>query len=331
MLAISIILVKDRSTAEAGLEVCSRVHTSRWVVYMEVETYQAGAFILSAHHSPMLNSLQLQSLAHTLPGIKVPEMVYGSAHVQITHLEAGFAFDFNALDALRYCGYEARQSNLHREGELRAEHIAYIPECVQVSMADQWKGRKLPKDSIFREEGKGDMAAIEVASIYQSDWTYCTPYRGLIRGLADAAGFSPLPAHVRLTVTEESIPLEHLGPDNPVLWGAAVSFFEDELDDSGQSKCYIRVRAMADCWYALLRSYVRVDNVLIRILDTRIYHEYGKSEVQREFRVQESTFEELRTAGFVRTPQWANDQRQDDLVCKYLVTRSTYKDKVSYS
>lgn len=298
---------------------------------MEGETYRAGAFTLSAHSSPMLNTQHLQSLSHTLPGVKVPEMVYGSAHVQITNIDSGFCLEFNALDALRYCGYEARRSCLYREGELRGEHIAYVPAEVQVAMADQWKGRKLPKDSIFREEGKGEMAAIEVSAIYQSDWTYSTPYRGLIKGLPNATGFDPLPAHVRLEVTEEGIPLERLGPENPVLWGAAVTFFEDELDDSGQSKCYIRLRAMADCWYVLLRSYIRVDNVLIRILDTRIYHEYGKKEVQREFRVQESSFEELRIAGFVRSPQWANDQRQDDLVCKYLTPLAIYKDKLSFS
>ena len=298
---------------------------------METETYRAGDFTITAHSSPLFNTHQLESLSQSLPGLKIPEMVYGNATVHITHFDSCFTLNFNAVDALRYCGYSTRQSCLYTDGELRPEHIVYVPPEVQVAMAEKWKGRTLPKNSIFREEGKEEMVAIGVASLYQSDWTYSTPYRGLITGLPSPTGFHPLPLHVRLSVTEEAIPLERLGPDNPTLWGTAVSFFEDELDDSGQSKCYLRVRAMADCWYALLRSYVRVDNVLIRILDTRIYHEYGKNEVQREFRVLESSFEELRNAGFVRSPQWANDQRQDDVVFRYLTTQAIYKDKITFS
>lgn len=298
---------------------------------MEGETYRAGQFVISARSSALFTSSQLQTLSEALPCVKVPEMVHGSANVRITNFDSCFCFDFNALDALRYCGYEFRHTNLYHEGELRPEHIACIPAEVQVAMAEKWKGRTLPRDSIFREEGKEEMAAIEVASMYQSDWTYSTPYRGLVRGLPGPTGFYPLPFHVKLAVTETSIPQDLLGPANPVLWSTSVSFFEDQLDDSGHSKCYIRLRAMSDCWYVLLRSYIRVDGVLIRLLDTRLYHEYGKSEVLREFRVLESSFEELRTAGFVRSPLWENDQRQDDLVARYLSTRAIYKDKLTFS
>lgn len=48
--------------------------------------------------------------------------------------------------------------------------------------------------------------------------------------------------------------------------------FEDELGDNGLTTCEFRFRVMGDCFFGLLRSYLRVDDVLIRILDTRIYH-----------------------------------------------------------
>ena len=42
---------------------------------------------------------------------------------------------------------------------------------------------------------------------------------------------------------------------------------------------------MDDCYFGLLRNYIRVDNVLVRILDTRIYHEFKDNFIIREFSV----------------------------------------------
>ena len=60
-----------------------------------------------------------------------------------------------------------------------------------------------------------------------------------------------------------------LGPDNPIVHYGEVVLYEDELGDKGYSKVNVRFRVMNDCWFILLRSYTRVDHVLVRILDTR--------------------------------------------------------------
>jgi type 2A phosphatase activator TIP41 len=67
---------------------------------------------------------------------------------------------------------------------------------------------------------------------------------------------------------EIKIPLEYLGPDNPVIRFDEVVLFEDELSDRGNSKINVRFRVMKDCWFVLLRSYLRLDHVAVRILDT---------------------------------------------------------------
>ena len=54
---------------------------------------------------------------------------------------------------------------------------------------------------------------------------------------------------------------------------------------------------MQDCFFVLLRSYVRIDHVCVRILDTRIYHEFGTDILIRDFCHLESSYEELETAG----------------------------------
>lgn len=51
---------------------------------------------------------------------------------------------------------------------------------------------------------------------------------------------------------------------------------------------------MKDCFFVLLRSYTRVDHVLVRILDTRVYcgdmEDSGKVELIRDFTFKESTY-----------------------------------------
>jgi len=62
-----------------------------------------------------------------------------------------------------------------------------------------------------------------------------------------------------------------LGPDDPILTYGEITLFEDELGDKGYSKVNVRFRAMQDCFFVLLRSYTRVDHVMVRIMDTRVY------------------------------------------------------------
>lgn len=63
-----------------------------------------------------------------------------------------------------------------------------------------------------------------------------------------------------------------LGVENVIKHYGEVLLYEDELGDKGFSKVNVRFRVMEDCYLILLRSYVRVDHVLVRIFDTRIFH-----------------------------------------------------------
>lgn len=46
--------------------------------------------------------------------------------------------------------------------------------------------------------------------------------------------------------------------------------------------CEFRFRVMADCFFGLIRNYLRVDDVLIRILDTRIYYQFDWGYILRD-------------------------------------------------
>lgn len=53
-----------------------------------------------------------------------------------------------------------------------------------------------------------------------------------------------------------------------------VHLWEDELGDNGDTTSEFRFRVMGDCFFGLLRHYLRLDDVMIRIYDTRIYHDF---------------------------------------------------------
>ena len=99
-----------------------------------------------------------------------------------------------------------------------------------------------------------------------------------------------------------------LGPDNPIVHYGEVVLYEDELGDKGYSKVNVRFRVMNDCWFILLRSYTRVDHVLVRILDTRIFARLSTAsssdtlpqsiEIIRDFTHRESSYTQLKHKGF---------------------------------
>jgi hypothetical protein len=62
-----------------------------------------------------------------------------------------------------------------------------------------------------------------------------------------------------------------LGPENPIEFYFQGSLYEDELDDNGLIIYDYKFRSMKNSWFGLIRMYARIDDVVILIIDTRIY------------------------------------------------------------
>eukprot|EP00922_Rhytidocystis_sp_ex-Travisia-forbesii_P034687 GHVS01051521.1.p2 GENE.GHVS01051521.1~~GHVS01051521.1.p2 ORF type:complete len:187 (+),score=30.70 GHVS01051521.1:479-1039(+) len=91
------------------------------------------------------------------------------------------------------------------------------------------------------------------------------------------------------------LPMEKLSSRaESILWYQQLDLFEDDLSDCGISRVSVRVRVMPEFWFVLLRHEVRVDSVLIRKMDTRLYHEFGADHVLREFTWAEAPFDTLK-------------------------------------
>ncbi len=85
---------------------------------------------------------------------------------------------------------------------------------------------------------------------------------------------------------------------------------------------------MENCFFGLLRNYLRVDNVICRIIDTRIFHKYGEDYILREHTVKEGTYEQINNKGFEFTSEFYLSHKQSDLISNYLDITFNIKDKI---
>ena len=155
-----------------------------------------------------------------------------------------------------------------------------MPTPIEVKGSHLWKEKDMTKIQ--------DLKTLEKTF----NWSFSTPYKGTVNKFSQVS-HSIHTDEVQLDtilkpeelktkdpnlhtivldhLSDVPIPLEMLGQDNPILYYGEVVLFEDELGDKGFSKVNIRFRVMNDCFFVLMRSYTRVDHVLVRILDTRIF------------------------------------------------------------
>ena len=175
----------------------------------------------------------------------MPEMFYGHNFLKVSCEQ--ISISFTPFEALSDCVEEIRSQHL------ASGQIDFIPQQIGVEGTEEWSH----KDTTNIK----DYVAIE----RKMDWTFSTPYKGTFSKGDIQPG--------------NGIPLEMLSPENPVLFYSEVLLYEDELADRGSSKSYVRFRIMDDCWFVLLRSYIRLDMVAVRVLDTRLFHKFGERNV----------------------------------------------------
>lgn len=121
------------------------------------------------------------------------------------------------------------------------------------------------------------------------DWSYSTDYKGTV------GGASPTP----FTPDTEPIPIELLKRPDPILHFEEVVLYESELDDNGISLYSIKLRVMPERMLILARNFMRLDNVLVRIRDTRVYIDFKSKKVTREYTATEEKFDAVKEASIL--------------------------------
>jgi type 2A phosphatase activator TIP41 len=114
------------------------------------------------------------------------------------------------------------------------------------------------------------------------DWSYSTDYKG------------STPETPAFQSSESPIPLELLRRPDPIKFFDEVMLYEDELADNGIAMLSCKIRVMPARLLLLVRFFMRLDDVVVRIRDTRVYVEFDTNEVIREYTAREAPYEDIR-------------------------------------
>ena len=115
------------------------------------------------------------------------------------------------------------------------------------------------------------------------DWSYSTDYKGTVYGKGPAFEGSNI-----------QIPLELLKRPDPILFYDEVDLYEDEMADNGITILSCKIRVMPARLLLLCRFFMRLDGVLVRLRDTRVFVEFLTGEVIREYVSREEDYETVR-------------------------------------
>ncbi|KAI8869052.1 TIP41-domain-containing protein [Ramicandelaber brevisporus] len=208
-------------------------------------------------HGPISGADDLDQLSNEL-GLPLPEMVFGSSSLSLHHVPSSFRYEFNTKDALK----RVDAVNPPTFGPPDAASSSVTIDRIEVASAKAWS-----KDRSSLTESIKDV-------IKPYDWTYSTDYLGTVPSSA---------ANHRFTATAvDRIDYVRLQTQEDILMYDEIVLFEDELADNGTSMLSAKIRVMASGFFVLLRFFLRVDGVMFRVQDTRIYHAFGSNIVLRE-------------------------------------------------
>lgn len=232
---------------------------------LATRTHTQPPFTISTRKLPILKAGPIDALAARV-GIPIPEMIFGDNLVTVAHPSSGWSISFSAERAL---------DTVDKTGEGGMLSVAY---------AREW--------SSSREKTSAGIKEV----VRPFDWSYSASYMGdEVRAATAAAG----PGTGKGLEKDDGpgIPLELLKRRDPILFADEVVLYESELDDNGISVMSVKVRVMEQRMLLLCRLFMRLDGVVVRVRDTRVYVDFDKQVVIREYTAREDVFENVKRVG----------------------------------
>ncbi|SCU96598.1 LAFA_0G07118g1_1 [Lachancea sp. 'fantastica'] len=229
-------------------------------------------WVITTRKKPILNSQELEQWEQILGPLALPEMIFGNSFVRIENAKHNWSIEFNALDALKAVKIE--------------------DSGIRVSYAHKWIDSKKKQ----QKNSELDDRSLQIGQHY--DWTYTTCYKGTVNAQNTQ--------HVPTSNDAEVLPLDKLARPDPILFYDEMILFEDELADNGISVVSVKVRVMSERALILSRFFLRVDGVLFRVYDTRVYVEFDENKVVREYKEHEGDYKAVlnrHKAGQSRDPK----------------------------
>ncbi|KAK8954200.1 hypothetical protein KSP39_PZI002404 [Platanthera zijinensis] len=264
---------------------------------------------------PILGSLATREWEEKLGTSHLPEMIFGESSLNLLHMESGIRIHFNAFDALK--GWKQEP----------------LPP-VEVIAAAKWKFRSKPIQQIILDYDYTfttpycGSEAIEVKH---------EKFNATIKLLHSDNGHEYVDSSLNWEDCHQRINLAALSSNEPILFYDEIILYEDELADNGISLLTVKVRVMPSSWFLLLRFWLtallpqaptlrpsasnssyfmacsalhplllpppplqlRVDGVLMRLRDTRIYCSFSGDNGSQPALLRESCWREATIQSFI--------------------------------
>ena len=163
--------------------------------------------------------------------------------------------------------------------------------------AKLWEQRAAEKKQLKNAPSSADPAIIRLANseddtdsaaeanpIFHYDWTYSSPF------VVKSEGGE------WIELDESGMRMELLKDQSvPILFFDEIILYEDDLHDNGVAQYSVKLRVMPTCAYILARLFVRVDNVIIRLRETRILIDFFgiKPQIFRDITWKECHWDDL--------------------------------------
>lgn len=268
---------------------------------------------IETNQAPILSAPEIDAATARL-GLPMPEMIFGNNYALLRHVPSGFELRFDTLAALDLVDKTGERDGL-----------------LQVSYSKAWqKSRESTAASNPDEVIQGIVKPF--------DWTYTTAYKGepshtLIPAptLSDVDNNSSnnISANPEIEAAKGfEIPVDRLRRPDPILFYKELSLYEDELGDNGIVSYTIKLRVMPERLLLLARFFLRVDNVLFRIRDTRIFVEFADGLVLREYQEREDDYKNVHR----KIPRVSKDfgqfLRDENWVCSKIRPRKIERERI---
>ncbi|KAI3337265.1 type 2A phosphatase activator TIP41 [Xylariaceae sp. AK1471] len=254
-------------------------------------THRQGAFVIASRKMAILKADPIKAL-ETDVQIPVPEMIFGHNLASITHVPTGWHIEFNArdaLDAVDKTGNNMLQVAYAREWSASREQTsAGIREVVRPfdwSYSTTYKGTVVSPGRTSSSRNGHATAGTRTDGATTRDQDETTTAAVADESSSRILGFNP---------TNEPIPFKLLERHDPILFSDNVMLYESELDDNGISVLSVKFRVHEQRMLLLCRLYMRLDNVVCRIRDTRVYVDFASEVVTRQYTAKEAKINDVK-------------------------------------
>lgn len=224
---------------------------------------------------------QSRSIPRPRRKICIPQVVYPTAHVAIEGA-SGVWMSWDAVDALQDWAQAHHEIAIHSRVAHQGVAIIKPPDIVE------WEER--------RKHGRAHAAS---SSVMHFDWTFTTNFLGR----AEGGQWNELDESGMRTslLTDSSV---------PILFFDEVTLYQDDLNGKGHVDYSIKLRVMPTCCYVLARTWVRADNVLVRLRESKVLLDFFgmKPQIYRDVSWRECMWDKLESHGLPTDPaKWMLD------------------------